>query len=71
MKKRKKEEHFEIEVSYTADGRPFFDILKDSFFQYLKDLRVNVQNNESHMWLFKTYLLLFNCNRKISFNLIE
>ena len=49
MKKRKKEEHFEIEVSYTADGRPFFVFFKDSFFQYLKDLRVNVQNNESHM----------------------
>lgn len=55
MKKIKKEDHFEIEVSYTADGRPLFDILKDSFFQYLKDLKTNVQNDKSHMWLFDIY----------------
>ena len=39
MKKIKKEDHFEIEVSYTADGRPLFDILKDSFFSISKGLK--------------------------------
>ena len=47
--KNKKETHFEIEISYTIDGKPLFDILKDSFFQYLKDLKANVQNDKSHM----------------------
>lgn len=49
MIKNKKEDHFEIEVSYTTDGKSLFDILKDSFFQYLKDLKTNVQNDKSHM----------------------
>lgn len=60
MTKTKKETHFEIEVSYTINGKPLFDILKESFFQYLKDLKTNLQNKETNRWLFSTYLLLFN-----------
>lgn len=48
MTKTKKETHFEIEVSYTINGKPLFDILKESFFQYLKDLKTNLQNKETN-----------------------
>ena len=48
MTKNKKETHFEIEISYTIDGKPLFDILKENFFQYLKDLKINLQNEETH-----------------------